>query len=243
MHKNTYKRLVKKLKESFPNMKTKADGVIDYNLKSAVEDSDVNQKALEDAIKMSEADKKFFMGDREAKRKISSPALKKLHLSEALFLNEAEDDQREYWAKKAFSLNRIIASMNDEEAYAGGWLYIWPDGETLEDALYDFGDESSYKELEASFISRYKRYHDGGLYFNFKWYPEDKKYANQIIADAHEWDRQLGLPEIEVKIVSSDFNESLNEYKSTWKDTDESINRKSRKSTLNESIFNRKLSK
>ena len=233
MHKNTYKRLVKKLKESFPNMKTKADAVIDYNLKSAVEDSDVNQKALEDATKMSEADKKFFMGDREAKRKISSPALKKLHLSEALFLNEAEDDQREYWARKAFSLNRIIASMNDEEAYAGGWLYIWPDGETLKDALYDFGDESSYKELEASFIRRYKRYHSGGLYFNFKWYPEDKKYANQIIADAHEWDRKLGLPEIEVKIVSSDFNEFLKR---------ESL-RKSRKSTLNESIFNRKLSK
>lgn len=96
MHKNTYKRLVKKLKESFPNMKTKADTVIDYNLKSAIEDSDVNQKALEDAIKMSEADKKFFMGDREAKRKISSPALKKLHLSEALFLNEANSVEYRY---------------------------------------------------------------------------------------------------------------------------------------------------
>lgn len=93
-------------------------------------------------------------------------------------------------ADKAWMLNLIISNMNNEEAYYGGWLYIWPDGESKEECLWDFGDEESYKELEDTFIRKYKAYHEDGLY---------GKYLTQEIIDAaHEWDNKLGLSPIEV---------------------------------------------
>lgn len=91
------------------------------------------------------------------------------------------------WAEKAWMLNQIIQCMNDEEAYYGGWLYIWPDECSREECEYYFGDEEDYRELEDSFIRKYKAYHSGGLYEA----PEEVEKA------AHEWDRKLGLAPIE----------------------------------------------
>lgn len=90
------------------------------------------------------------------------------------------------WAAKAWRLNEIISCMNNEEAYYGGWLYTWPDGDTREDCEYDFPDEESYQDLEKAFIRYYKRYHDEGLY----------EAPAEIEAAAHEWDRDLGLADI-----------------------------------------------
>lgn len=98
------------------------------------------------------------------------------------------------WANKAWELNEIIQSMNNEEAYYGGWLYIWPDGETKQDCEYDFGDEESYSDLEDAFIRNYKEYHDDGLY------TKDER----IINNAHEWDKKLGLSPVEA--LKEDFS-------------------------------------
>lgn len=101
-------------------------------------------------------------------------------------INESDTDKS--YSEKAWMLNRIIEAINDEEAYYGSWLYVWPDGETKEDCENDFGDEESYKDLESLFIRKYKTYHDSGLFTN----------EDDVIEAAHEWDKKLGLEEIEV---------------------------------------------
>lgn len=94
---------------------------------------------------------------------------------------------------KAWKLGQIMMYMNDEEAYYGGWLYIWPDGEDYEQCKSDFEDEESYKRLERSFIGHYsdKSSHKAGLY-SHRGVPE------QVVEDAHFWDEKLGLKPIEV---------------------------------------------
>ena len=95
--------------------------------------------------------------------------------------------------EKAWMLGQIMAHMNDEEAYYSGWLYIWPDGETWEQCMDDFGDDESYDELERSFINHYsdKEAHEAGLYSH-------KDIPKSIIKAAHYWDEHLGLDRIVV---------------------------------------------
>lgn len=95
--------------------------------------------------------------------------------------------------EKAWMLNQIISTMNNEEAYYDGWLYIWPDGESYEQCLEDFAEDENYNELEAEFIYRYScdDYHEDGL-FSSKGVPEE------IIEAAHFWDNKLGLSPIKV---------------------------------------------
>lgn len=86
----------------------------------------------------------------------------------------------------AWKLNEIMMSMNNEEAYYGAWIYLWPDGETREQCQVDFNTAESYKELQNLFERVYKAYHKDGLYTK-----------NQNIVDyAHKIDKKLGLPEI-----------------------------------------------
>jgi len=91
----------------------------------------------------------------------------------------------------AWRLNEIISHMNDEEAYYGSWLYIWPDGETKQDCNSDFGDKESYSELEECFIRKYKAYHSDGICI---YKEEDRK----ILEWANAWDKKLGLEKIKV---------------------------------------------
>jgi len=99
--------------------------------------------------------------------------------------------------QKAWKLGLIMQYMNDEDAYyESGWLYIWPDGETYQECMYDFQDEESYKELERSFIGHYSEpeYHEGGLFAS-------KGVPKEVLEAAHYWDQRLGLEPIkEVKI-------------------------------------------
>lgn len=92
------------------------------------------------------------------------------------------------YEEKAMILNHIIECMNNEEAYYGEWLNIWPDGETLEDCEHDFGTKEAYEELEDQFIKTYTEYHSDGL-----WKPN-------YVADrfAKMWDDKLDLPYIEI---------------------------------------------
>ena len=95
--------------------------------------------------------------------------------------------------ERAWRLNLIISHFNHEGAYYGGWLYIWPDGESREQCKYDFEDEANYRELEESFKRHfsYKAYHKAGLFAS-------KGTPQQVIDDAHFWDEQLGLEPIHV---------------------------------------------
>ena len=42
------------------------------------------------------------------------------------------------FGEKAWHLNEIIEHMNDEEAYWGNWLYVWPDGSSKQEAIEIF---------------------------------------------------------------------------------------------------------
>lgn len=91
-------------------------------------------------------------------------------------------------AKRAWMLNQVIWSMNDENAYAGSWLYLWPDETAEEDVKYYFNTRKDLKELEDLFIKIYKAYHKGGLYTD----------DEEIISFAHDMDKKLGLKPIDV---------------------------------------------
>ena len=56
--------------------------------------------------------------------------------------------------EQAYAMNEAIASLNDERAYYSGWLSIWPDGETLEQAKEDF-DECSDEDWD-DFVRLFK---------------------------------------------------------------------------------------
>ena len=108
------------------------------------------------------------------------------------------DPENNVWDKKtvkdddygvmAWNLNQVISSMNNEDAYFGSWLYIYPDGETRDQCLEDFADKESYDDLKETFDKVYKRYHKDGLYTN----------DPEVIEFAHKMDAELGLPQIEV---------------------------------------------
>ena len=123
-------------------------------------------------------------------------------VEEGLFDAEKEDTN---YGHRAWVLNQIISSMNDETAYYDTeWLYLWPDGETEQECDDDFGDEESFKELEDTFLSIYQynsaeeegcdpedaeyNFHRDGLY-------NPTKEAVQV---AHEYDKKLGLEPIKV---------------------------------------------
>lgn len=98
-----------------------------------------------------------------------------------------EDVQLNAMAEEAWMMNRVISAMNNEDAYYGSWLYLWPDGETREACAYDFGDTESFEELRDKFIRTYKHYHADGLY----------DAAPDVVEYAHHMDSQLGLAKIE----------------------------------------------
>ena len=101
----------------------------------------------------------------------------------ALVLNEEVSAN----AAEAWMMNKVISAMNNEEAYYGSWLYIWPDGESREECEYDFSDDESFEELKAEFIDTYKEYHEDGLY----------AADEETEAYAHKWDERLGLKPID----------------------------------------------
>lgn len=88
-------------------------------------------------------------------------------------------------------MNQVISSMNNEEAYYGSWLYIWPDGETRKDCEYDFGNKEAFEELKEEFIDTYKAYHSDGLY----------DATEEVLEYAHKWDKLLDLAPIENFVV------------------------------------------
>lgn len=176
-------------------------GESSISLEQAVNDIGYNDAALERALSSRGASGKH-VGPAPGYHWLSNDNSWRLLLNEVKYRLEknrvpadiAEDyeevEPNKELADKAWMLNLIISNMNNEEAYYGGWLYIWPDGESKEECLWDFGDEESYKELEDTFIRKYKAYHEDGLY---------GKYLTQEIIDAaHEWDNKLGLSPIEV---------------------------------------------
>ena len=99
-----------------------------------------------------------------------------------------EQDIAEEWGKKAYLLNEVISSLNDENAYYGEWIYVWPDGTREEDAKYYFETEADYNDLFDTFERVYRRYHDDGLVTTDK----------NIISVAHEFDKKFGLKPIEI---------------------------------------------
>ena len=122
-------------------------------------------------------------------------------VQEGLF--DIAEDKVDY-GHKAWLLNEIISSMNDETAYYDTeWLYIWPDGESYEDCIEDFGDKQSFKELENTFLSIYQ-YNDAEDGED----PEDAEYnfhrdglynpTQEAVDLAHQYDRKLGLSPIKV---------------------------------------------
>lgn len=122
-------------------------------------------------------------------------------VQEGLF--DIAEDKVDY-GHKAWLLNEIISSMSDETAYYDTeWLYIWPDGESYEECIEDFGDKQSFKELENTFLSIYQ-YNDAEDGED----PEDAEYnfhrdglynpTQEAVDLAHQYDRKLGLSPIKV---------------------------------------------
>ena len=150
-------------------------------------------KVKKAAIAAKKADRddvvKQFTGDRKENQAIDSFEKKENKMAKAGMLDEdvITEMTKLPYGLLAWKLGEIMMSMNNEEAYYGGWLYIWPDGETKEECMVDFGDKESFYELWEYFEKYYTRYHDDGLY------TED----DNIVNSAHRIDASLGLKPIE----------------------------------------------
>ena len=118
-----------------------------------------------------------------------------------------KEDSTNKYAEEAWLMNQVISSMNNEEAYYGSWLYIWPDGETRKDCEYDFGNKEAFEELKEEFIDTYRAYHSDGLY----------DATEEVLAYAHKWDKLLDLAPIEnfvVEELEEDDDEQPDDNKS-----------------------------
>lgn len=172
-------------------------------------------KVKKAAIAAKKADRddvvKQFTGDRKENQAIDSFEKKENKMAKAGMLGEDVITKMKKlpYGLLAWKLGEIMMSMNNEEAYYGGWLYIWPDGETKEECMVDFGDKESYDELRKSFEKYYKRYHDDGLY------TED----DDIVDYAHKIDAKLGLKPIEnyYKKIEDDSNQGDDPYDESLK--------------------------
>lgn len=110
------------------------------------------------------------------------------------------------YAEEAWLMNKVISSMNNEEAYYGSWLYYWPDGCDEEECAVTFNDKEAFEELRTVFEKVYKAYHEDEL---FDADAETLEYA-------HKQDKQLGLraienlkPRFKEQLTESFDNESL----------------------------------
>ena len=85
------------------------------------------------------------------------------HVPSGLIVDVLDPKKMKIW-EKAWHMNEIVSSFNDEDAYFGnGWLMIWPDGADREECQYDFEDEDSLVVLERSFIGRLKYFAHGDI--------------------------------------------------------------------------------
>lgn len=91
------------------------------------------------------------------------------------------------YAKEAWLMNKVISSMNNEEAYYGTWLYYWPDGCDEEECALTFNDREELEDLREVFESVYKDYHEDDLY----------EADDETLAYAHKQDALLGLKKID----------------------------------------------
>lgn len=118
---------------------------------------------------------------------------------------EPEPDKMNELASEAWLMNKVIESMNNEEAYYGGWLYTWPDGETEKDCQQHFGEQEDFDDLRKAFIDTYKAYHADGLF----------EPDRETIEYARKQDSILNLRPIDIfmakKKSDSDQKEQLDE--------------------------------
>lgn len=105
------------------------------------------------------------------------------------------------YAKEAWLMNKVISSMNNEEAYYGTWLYYWPDGCDEEECALTFNDREALEDLREVFESVYKDYHEDDLY----------EADDETLAYAHKQDALLGLKKIDNIKRKSHVGEKLTE--------------------------------
>lgn len=91
--------------------------------------------------------------------------------------NDGDDNN----AAHAWLMNRVLETMNNEEAYYGSWLYTWPDGTNYEDCEALFSDQESFDDLEAAYLDAFTEYYEDGWYkLNAQ---ADKRDIVNMIAD------------------------------------------------------------
>lgn len=121
-------------------------------------------------------------------------------------LNKKVDESSKLsYGELSWKMGEVISAMNNEDAYFdSGWLYIWPDEQTEEECLENFGDKESYDDLKAMFKKVYTEYHEDGLYTKKK----------RIVDFAHEMDKKFNLPPIKNFM---DIKESLTDNDNNYK--------------------------
>ena len=102
-------------------------------------------------------------------------------------------NKRAFYGIIANDLNNIILYMNNEDAYLR-WIWTYPDGETLEEAMDDFGTKKELGDLFLTFIRLYNCYREDGLYFPRK----DLSVVDSVIKNCKSIDTIFNYIDIEV---------------------------------------------
>lgn len=135
-----------KLSENFPNVPEKVATNVDPVFGKAVEDKDRDEKGIEDALKENEKlAKETIPKEGETGKKVTSPALKAMHLSESLFdedLNQGEQ----------MSFNKDVYNALSDVGFKWRNKHVTPDEWTqaLEWFEFHFIEDGEWEEYTES---------------------------------------------------------------------------------------------
>lgn len=93
-----------KLSENFSNVPEKTTTVVDPVFGKAIEDKEEDEKVIEDALKENEKlAKETIPKEGETGKKVTSKALKAMHLSESLFDEDLDEDKADDFKSKVYN--------------------------------------------------------------------------------------------------------------------------------------------
>lgn len=141
-----------KLDENFPNVPEKTTTVVDPVFGKAIEDHDKDEKEKDDAFKENEKlAKETIPKEGETGKKVTSPALKAMHLSESLFDEELDfADASDFKSDVYNALVDVGFKWRDKHVSEKEWEYA------LEWFELHFFDSDDFEDLNEGFEDKKK---------------------------------------------------------------------------------------
>ena len=177
-----------KLSENFPNVPEETTTTVDPTFGKAIEDKKEDEKEVEDALKENEKlAKETIPEEGYTGKKVTSTALKAMHLSEALFDEDLE--QEEQWDLNSdvyHALEDVAFKWKDKNVTPDEWL------SALEWFEFHFIDDGEWEEYTENFkLGESVSLYEGSDSQNKNKEMLKKKLGNFIVNKAKEYSMNI----------------------------------------------------